>query len=248
MSEFEKVSRSIGMCIHGNYASTCAKCAEASANDALAADLAKLRAMRELSPEEHKDLVRETLKTMIDDFCNAGGEYFVDMNDLYKLFRGREMVVRREEPGRIADVVRKHKDLEIAFDPNIGHKYANAALWRGGSEGLASALQEGFAHAGGLVTVVGFEKGNLDIVDIPTDAKQVGDIDRSTIRSIQGIVPFGDIKFVVVGVPSFLFPKEMRTDREEDRLEEMGEQRRQRVRLFRGFAFNRPAEQEKNAE
>lgn len=237
-----------GLCPHGNYPSTCLQCQAAGAAkaaktlDDLMAELSETK----MTPDQRRELIKATWAALKEAFVRAGGEFHEKVDEVYRALKGQELLIRREDPKRIADAVTKKEDIALKHDPALGERYANVSLWSASKDdsGLTNAFNEGHGTVGGMVTVMGFDQGSLSVEKVPGLA-EIGTAKRHNVRSAVGEIHPGDIRFVIVGIPGSLFPSEELTDLETERLEENKAAGAKRV--LRGFLFPKGAEAEKAA-
>ncbi len=201
----------------------------------------------EMTSDERKALVADTLDEMKKIFLEAGAKYHLDVNDVYNAFGQDSLIVRRENPSRLMEAIQSNKGIELEFDPEVnqGKKYANCVEWNRsyGSRGLENAAEEGYGGMGGIMMITAFDRGNLTITDIPKDAKVFDNIRRDLVRSAEGTIKPETLRFVAVGVPKKLFPEDQMTPEEEERwdeyIEDKGEKCAEAIRVFRGYVFPR---------
>lgn len=224
--------------------------------NALALKLAELKKIageleqKNIPPEKQREQIAAAIEIMKEIFSAGGGEYFEDVNGLYKTLKGQQMLVRRENPLDLTSAITEQKNLDLSFDTKVKHKYANCAEWNyeQGTDGLNNAFLEGFSHLGGIVTIVGFDKGDLKVEDIAAEHQQLYNLNRRTVKSAEGSVPVKNIKFIVMAAPISLYPENDLTGQEEEMLDEMKQleeggkkeaaKRAGARRVFRGFRFN----------
>lgn len=206
-------------------------------------------------PDQKKEHVEIAINAMRQTLLEAGGTYHEDVNEVYEAARGTTFLVRREDPEKVLLALTEHQDLEINPKPTLGQIYANCAEWRYdiGDRGLKNAFLEGHAELGGLVTVVGFKKGN-DIEIAPVESNQeLGSsiLDHDLVRAAQGYVHPDEIKFVVLRIPAGYLTEDNMSAREKKIISaELAKPQDQRkvIQIFRGFAFNELAEKIKQAQ
>jgi hypothetical protein len=198
-----------------------------------------------LTPEQRRELIKETWDALKDAFTASGGVFYENVSEVYRELKGQNLLVRRDDPKRISDAVTKKNVIELAFDPTVGGRYANASLWSadGDQSGLANAFTEGHAHAGGLVAVMGFDRGSLKVEPVP-GLKGVGGTRRHLVRGVEGRISPENIRFVVIAVPASFFPEDEMTEDERELLDEAHGGAR---RVFRGFLFPKAEEGKKAA-
>lgn len=173
--------------------------------------------------KDHK--VSETKKTahaVLEAIRHAGGVVYQDVAEMYPLVH-EKILVRREDVGKVMKSTLEGSPIEI----NARGLRPNVAWWEyaHGSEGLKNAFLEGHMHMNGVVSVVGFDSGELlavtDQKDIPNEPDAFiganGNVlDRHFVASAHGVVPHESIRFVVFRFPYEHFPEKELTDDEVD--------------------------------
>lgn len=147
-------------------------------------------------------------------------EEYTDINKMYRELLHEALVVRRENPEALMQLLTEHKPLEIAF---VGSTpYANSVEWNphtDGSRGLDNVFLEGYGHRDGIVMVYGFKKPNGFYFKQHPESQQVfAQVDRVRVRSAAGVVPPEAVRFVTIRIPIKLFPEERMTEEEKDLL------------------------------
>lgn len=175
----------------------------------------------QIDDKEIEILVSE-LKTV---FELSGYKYYEDVNDLYKKYKDKKMIVRRENPGKLIKSVIDQKPLEINTDNQAtGYQYGNCAEWDGSQSntGLKTAILEGRSHLFGLSLIEGFDESKCQ--DITIDKSTSKDmnlglgLDRTQVRVAQGKLYPQEIEFILLRVPATKFPKNLLTEFEKDNL------------------------------
>ncbi len=199
------------------------------------------------SPEAKAEIAKgfyAELETAISSF---GGELTADMNQVYNTSNNQELIVRREDPVRILESLEEGDDLVIGQKENLG-EYANALSWKSsyGSNGLRHAFLEGHGQYLGIVTVIGFRKGDqLTVSPVTNLLKESSSPDRDLIRSVSGRVQPQDIAFIAIRIPVQRFNRSLMTENELDTLEEWEEtekEGREPLFIYRGASFNQVQE------
>lgn len=178
---------------------------------------------------------------------SAGGKYFENINDLYKLFNQKNYLVRREDPKKIAYLVGKNQPIKVSLDKEINNEYGNCVSWNysQGSRGISTAILEGHGELNGLVTIIGFEPNNNATINhnISKNPGQAG-TDRALVRAMEGDIRFEDIKFIILRAPAINFPEDEMSDQEKEAFDDFIDNESQNKpkksipQIFRGFTFN----------
>lgn len=188
-----------------------------------------------LTPGQRKELIHDFYQEAVNRMKNAGGEVIEDIAQFYaKIPPTEEYVVRRQDGQHIIDTLVDGQDMSLALDAELG-AYANSVEWSKiqGTRGLLNAFQEGMANFHGMATVVGFAKGkDLEVGNVPDFTGQYITTDRSLVRSSRGVVHPEDLRFMIFRTPSNVFPDALRSEKEEDEIED-GKQ----INIFRAVYF-----------
>lgn len=131
------------------------------------------------------------------------------------------MMVRREDPQRIFDLVEKEKPYELSFQKGVhsDEPYPNVALLGADCSGLKQVYTRGFAGIGkNTITVLGFTPEGLSLVKkLPHDKyEHYSATDRETVRMAEGEIGKDQVKFVLLRMPRKVFPESYLTDEEID--------------------------------
>lgn len=204
----------------------------------LDAALARLREVKDPS------LRREAVARIVADAVEAarviGGEYFEDVDELYRQYAVADTLVRRDDPARLLDVAVDAEPYVVSFAGK--QPFANGAAFGPRGEGMANALLEGFS--GDVVAaVVGFDGGSVDAQTVPdagiTKRRPGGaSLSRAYVRAISGTVAPDDLRFIILRIPKAFFPDDQLRPEEEER-----------THILRGIGIHpiRPASEERAA-
>ncbi|HRH32471.1 MAG TPA: hypothetical protein PLK06_04055 [bacterium] len=195
-------------------------------------------------PETYMARAYETYDELDQYLRDYGGEYHEDVNEVYRQYSAsKPLVVRRENPNRIVDLVHGN-DVTITFDPEVvggrGDKYANCALWPHGSiektNGIANAFLEGRGNAGPIVMVAGYDQNaeHMSIEEPAEKMEEVGTISRQNVKILSGTIKPEDLEFIILRSPVKFFDKNRLTPAEQERLA-----RGQLTQVFRGYTFDK---------
>ncbi len=166
----------------------------------------------------------------IDALHAVPGTYYDNVGELYREATS-PLVVRREDPIKALELLLTQKPIDIYYHKEFhsdekaeGETYYNAAMWNGaGSKvGLENAFVEGFSHLDGIVTVLGFEPGEI-IFHSTTSTEQIRQtttLNYSNNVSIEGSISPEQLRFAVVRIPARYLSDEQLTLDEQDRKEE----------------------------
>lgn len=196
----------------------------------------------QLPPVERQQVMETTAQEVLDFFRSHATEY-AEVSKLYSVLKGEDMVVRRDSPERILGAIEDNAPMSIEFPK--GERYSNAVLWsaKEGTRGLENAYLEGYGQANGVVTVMGVRQSAIsDIVELPDATNRFAGLDRSLVRSVQGIINPQDILFVTARIPASAFPKKEMTSAELEKYEEIAEAKKTDERaepffIHRGYLF-----------
>jgi hypothetical protein len=171
---------------------------------------------RPVTQEERSELVTRVLDALKQV---PVGMYCSDINDVYRNIH-EPVLVRREDPEAALEAVLNHETVTIPFrDARL-----NATEWDGEDpRSLRNPFIEGFSHVEGLVTVLGFTKGQ-DLVKNQAN-RLADDMKEPTIAperdvSISGTIHSEDLRFLAVRIPTALVPPEEFTEQERESMEE----------------------------
>jgi len=191
-------------------------------------------------PKVERQLIKNIFLGMEDALNGAGAKEVVDVNEIYRRFKGERLILRRDDPRLLVQNIVNDKDYEINFDEKVGYEYANCVEWNtlDGINGLQNTFIEGWAQLGGIVAVVGFKKGkDLELKTPDDNFKEFFKLNRDLVRIGQGKVSNDNIKFVIFRIPEDRFPENELTEQEEERIDDC-EEKGKKCFIFRGFEFN----------
>ncbi|PID83553.1 hypothetical protein CSB11_00605 [Candidatus Campbellbacteria bacterium] len=140
----------------------------------------------------------------IEKFMLENGTEKMDYDDVVdSILNKPSMLVRREIPERIFDLISGKKDhLEIKQnDDHHTGKYLNSAVLGRNAEGLSIPLQAGFGHLnnGEVIFIVGFKNGQ-NIQAHSYDPQQFAHYGESlkNMCAVEGQYQTGDIEFIMM--------------------------------------------------
>jgi hypothetical protein len=203
------------------------------------------RELLQLPSAERTVLMSESARTMLGLLRATKAVEFENIEDMYESLRGEHMLVRREDPARVLELVGERNSIDIDFPGN--DRYSNAVLWTPDmqSQGLRNAYLEGYGQLNGTVAVLGFrQSGHIDVQALPDAEQRFAGLDRTNVRSIKGTIYPDDVLFVSLRVPSTAFPESEMTDVEHEKHEAYIAQRnagdtKNPAFIHRGFLFTR---------
>jgi hypothetical protein len=190
------------------------------------------------SPESLKPGL-EAAEQVLNEIRHCGDfDEYTDITSMYRELPSETLVVRRENPEQLMQVLSTGEPLQIQFVGNL--PYANSVVWNpraDGTRGIDNAFLEGYGHKDGIVTVYGFEKpDDFYLEQHPESTHIFGGIERSRVRSGAGFVPKEAIRFVTVRIPIRNFPEEHMTETEKDLLWEWEQAgKKSPAFIYRGF-------------
>ncbi len=194
-------------------------------------------------PEERERIMRESAGDILELLRASGAIEYKNLNEMYAALRGEDMLVRREDPVRLAGAIFDNEPVRVDFPD--GQRYSNAVEWNPGleSRGLQNAYMEGYGHFNNIVAVVGFKKTiDMDIESLPDASQVFAGLDRTYVRSVRGSYGRDDIIFVSLRMPATAVDERELTEQELDALEEYNERKKagdakNPVFVHRGYRF-----------
>ena len=197
----------------------------------------------------------ETYFAIREILQNGGYSEFKNVNDVFKTLPDTSIIVRREDPRRIFELLSEANEYKIGFE-NDDERYSNCVEWnfkRDGSANIHNAYMEGFSDLNNVVAVVGFEQASDDdILKLPDAQQNFYGLQRDKVRSFKGTVNQEKIKFVNLRIPAHLLPENELTETELDRLHTFIEAKKNNDRvepimIHRSFMFTDSAGEIKKA-
>lgn len=162
-----------------------------------------------LSVNEINNLTQKVYSGMQEICSKMGGwDCEEEVDKLYKYFlKNKEaLIVRREIPQKVFELMVDNKDISVENNQLGFEAYPNSAMFGGNfSEisGLDNAFTEGFGRAGGLVVTIGFHKNkNMTIADLPDEETMRNGIRRDQVKCFSGKIKIKDLAFVILRAPS----------------------------------------------
>ncbi|MBI4114339.1 MAG: hypothetical protein HY445_00670 [Candidatus Niyogibacteria bacterium] len=166
--------------------------------------------------EEKRRIVAETYQ----DITSAAREHqfpIFSFPDFWRKAQERGLLLRRDAPERIFESLLDKKDVQLGKEITY-YQYANAT--DDTTEGLRTALMEGL---GGdeIVTVYGFDAKGTDVQRIKKSDEDPRAPKRFIhLRSVKGVLHPSQIKYVIIRIPTKLFPAEELNEFELGKIEE----------------------------
>lgn len=135
----------------------------------------------------------------------------------YFLKSGENLIVRREDPEKIYNLITKNSSIEVGNNMLGFSRYPNSALFGGAHgdiSGLDNAFTEGQLSAGGVVTTIGFHKNDerMTVLELPEEDVERNGKRRDKARSFGGTIKPEDIAFIIVRMPNSLMPGKEKSD------------------------------------
>jgi hypothetical protein len=191
-----------------------------------------------------------TWEDLVQSMSDIGGRSVENAEEMIQILARKNpgMIVRRETPKPLLNVLSKGERLQIRFDPEAHGKkaYPNAGVLGDDGFGLKIPFQRGFGKIdeteggqGKTVCIVGFMPGEgIRSKTIPRDEypHYPNGRERGLIRMVEGEVPSEDIRFILLRIPRSHVPDDFLTDREEELDKQF---------ISRVFVFNEFLEKEK---
>ncbi len=199
-------------------------------------DLDKVRLSRESflnwDPKEFMgpEVAAEFGQMIMEILRENGLQEHTDPDEAYRRFP-EDLFVRREYPQYLLKVIMSGEPLEINSDRgNKGRHSLNCSIWNNRTcpDSIDWVRREGKSNkAGGIYVVEAFNPRaeGLRFHDVKPlfartvdkdDPKKEKVIDRTQYRSVEGVVQRKDMRFIVVGIPAYMFPKDQLSQAELD--------------------------------
>lgn len=164
---------------------------------------------------------------LLKDSTITSGQYTIsDYLPYHKLENLGSMIVRRENPITLLEMLRTHKPMELKCNLSDGRKVNNCYKYCCGFDirsCIEGALKGGMSSLHGVVAVVGFKQGkkvNFEQESSGLERFTADDYDRFVGR-VGGSVNFEDINFIILRFPIASYPEEEMNEDELERLEEV---------------------------
>ena len=170
----------------------------------------------------HEKSVNEAIAEQVASLYHLLKQVFAEKDVALQTFdtvwpsiRNRDYLLRRADPGSSIEGIFSKNAIELTAPHE---RFANAA--DATDEGLKIALTEG--HGGShIVLLYVFSSEGLHIKNISPQKDEIQDRKRFLhIRSVTGTLPIGQIKDIVLRIPTKFFPTEELTTTEEERIED----------------------------
>ncbi len=164
-----------------------------------------------LNPREFKSLTKEVYEALSESLVKASIKSCEgkELNKMYEYFlqKEEELIVRREIPDKVFDLVHNEKPLTVESGQLGFSDYPNCALFGGMSkdmQGLNNAFNEGWGEAGGVVLTIGFHKNDeaMTVVELENEETINEKERRDKVRSFTGEIKPEDLAFVVMRIPN----------------------------------------------
>lgn len=131
------------------------------------------------------------------------------------------LMVRREDPQRIFDLVEQEKSYELSFQKGLhsDEPHPNVALLGADFSGLKQVYTRGFAGIGrNTIIVLGFtQEGLSSVKKLPHDKyEHYSRADRETVRMAEGEIEKDHVRFVLLRMPRKVVPESYLTEQEID--------------------------------
>lgn len=135
------------------------------------------------------------------------------------------LLVRRENPIHVIRALEQQSPIQIT--PKM--HYPNAAVLGSDANGIGVAQFFGHGNKDGIVFTIGFnQEPNINIQKIKQgDSPQYSPADHALLRHIEGMLSLHSLRFVVMRVPSQVFPSSMMSSEEIERIDADNEQTRE---------------------
>ncbi len=191
--------------------------------------------------EAELELTRLTFEDIDHNLKNLGASEFTDTTGMAKAMPAGELVVRREHPDAVMDLL---NGTPLQVKPfSDGVRYANCAIWDTRTPaGLNNAFLEGYSEKNHVVAVLGFAQGpDMDVANLEESADTFAGMERKNVRSFTGALESDDIRFVLLRMPLEALKEEQMTEVEIERYDEMLERRLKGINepafAYRGYTF-----------
>lgn len=172
-----------------------------------------------LSPEVLREKSKELVEELVDHLeSDLGLELSADVTTYYEEMAREHLLARVEDIARVMECI--EKDAPIAVGSSDKH-YANSVT--ADQEGLRIAMAE--AEALGPVrlligldvkTLIGFKGDHLEVSEIDDNEMDIRDtqLRKAYCRHVNGEIHKDDIKYLVMRIPTKLFPQERLSEAE----------------------------------
>lgn len=172
--------------------------------------------------ESQSEITSETYAFFQDLLTTNGYTAFTDVNAAYQTLPSSTMIVRREDPRNVLKLFSETESYTVGF---VGDdRYSNCVEWNPQSDGprhISNAYMEGFTSLNNVVTVIGLKKDpEDDLVRLPDAVQDFYGLDRTGVKSFQGVVSAEKVAFVSLRVPGHLLPESKLTEEELEKVDQ----------------------------
>ncbi len=170
---------------------------------------------------EDYNISAETFSFFEDVLKSKGFVEFESMTDAYKKIDDKTLVVRREDPRKVLQLLGEPGHYEVGFESD---RYSNCVEWNpytDGSRGIHNAYMEGMTNLNSVVTVIGFNRQpDQDIVKLPDASINFHGLERDKVRSFKGTITLENVAVINLRIPGHLLSEAKLTIEELDRVDE----------------------------
>ncbi|MEK7066842.1 MAG: hypothetical protein AAB949_00490 [Patescibacteria group bacterium] len=166
---------------------------------------------------EMKDIVNDSYETIKNMFVLKNAN-IVPLQSGWSKIQGRNLLLRKDDPYLVIEKMMNGDEIDIGYDMyGSSDAYANAAI--ASDEGLKLSLSEGRKGAE-LNCVYVFDPEGLDVNTVKPMEYDPRDPKRYAIaRAVSGTLSPNKIKYLIIRVPTSLFPENELAPPEIERIE-----------------------------
>ena len=166
---------------------------------------------------EIKDIVNDSYETIKHMFALKNAN-IMPLQNGWSQIQGRNLLLRKDDPYQVIEKVMNGDEIDIGHEMYGSNDiYANAAI--ASDEGLKLSLTEGRRGAE-LNCVYVFDPEGLDVNTVKPSEHDPRDPKRYSItRAVSGILSPNKIKYLIIRVPTSLFPENELAPPEIERIE-----------------------------
>lgn len=166
---------------------------------------------------EMKDIINDSYETIKNMFALKNAN-IVPLQSGWSKIQGKNLLLRKDDPYMVVEKLMNGDGIDIGYDMyGNTDAYANAAI--ASDEGLRLSLTEGRKGAE-LNCVYVFDPEGLDVNTVKPSEHDPRDPKRYAItRAVSGTLSPNKIKYLIIRVPTSLFPKNELAPPEIERIE-----------------------------
>lgn len=193
--------------------------------------------------EDETNITAETFDFLKELLQSEGFTMHKEMNDTIRALGNRTLVVRREDPRKILELLSKGS-YEVGFE---NERYSNCAEWNpqvDNIRGITNAYMEGMTNLNNVVTLIGFEKtSEQDIEKLGDATENFYGLERGNVRSFQGQISVDGVDMINLRVPGHLMSESELSEEEIGKIDEYleakeSDEEANPVMIYRSFLRN----------